>query len=508
VPDAATNHHPHPADSNLLASIIENSDDAIISKSLDGQVLSWNPAATRLFGYDSRQMMGGPITRIIPPDRLPEERDILRRLRLGERVEHYETVRRRKDGRLIDVSISIAPIRDASGRIVAACKVARDITGKKLAEQTLRLSEHLMRAILDTAADAIITIDDRGIIQSVNAATERLFGYAPAELTGQNVNRLMPEPFHDEHDAYLRNYCRTGRAKIIGIGREVTGLRKDGTTFPMHLSVSQVPLKDRRLFTGIVHDLTERRRLERQIMEAAANEQRRIGQDLHDGLCQDLIGIAFGIDGLTRNAPNKESSESAAKLAASVREAAGQARRLAHGLNPVDLKAGGLPSALENLAIKVTESFRVRCTFKWDRLAQVRQDATATHLYRIAQEAVGNAIRHGKANVIQIGLVERGSSLVLSVADNGQGMPQAVADTVKQGLASTRNESLPPVGMGLQTMHYRARVIGGSFAASPGKAGGATITCTISREQPSADSGQTTDMPSGKVPRAKRRRYR
>jgi two-component system sensor kinase FixL len=155
----------------------------------------------------------------------------------------------------------------------------------KQSQQMLGESERLLRAILDTAADSIITIDQRGIIRSINAATERLFGYAAAELTGQSVNRLMPEPFHGEHDEYLRKYCRTGKAKIIGIGREVTGQRKDGTTFPMHLSVSEVRMKDQRLFTGIVHDLTGRRQLERQIIDAATSEQRRIGQDLHDGLC-------------------------------------------------------------------------------------------------------------------------------------------------------------------------------------------------------------------------------
>jgi signal transduction histidine kinase len=171
-------------------------------------------------------------------------------------------------------------------------------------------------------------------------------------------------------------------------------------------------------------------------------------------------------------------------LAASVREAAGQARRLAHGLNPVDLKAGGLSAALENLATKVAESFGVQCTFHWDHLAQVREDATATHLYRIVQEAVGNAIRHGKAKNIQIGLIERGASLVLSITDDGKGMPAAVADSVRQGLAPSGRGNLPPTGMGLQTMNYRARVLGGTFSAMPRKGGGGTsITCTIGREQ-------------------------
>jgi len=359
---------------------------------------------------------------------------------------------------------------------------SHSVAKRKKAEEVHHQSVQLLQAILDTATDAIITIDERGMIQSANAATEKLFGYSSAELVGKNVSRLMPEPFHGEHDGYIRNYCRTGRAKIIGIGREVIGLHKNGTTFPMHLSVSEVRLKDQRLFTGIIHDLTGRRRLERQILEAAANEQRRIGQDLHDGLCQDLIGIAFGIEAVARNLPADSDKESMAKLAAMVREAAGQARRLAHGLNPVDLKAGGLSAALENLAVKVTESFSISCTFQWDRKVRVRGDAAATHLYRIAQEAVSNAIRHGKASDVQINLTENSGFIVLSVADNGKGMSEAAADSVRQGPADSGRNKPPAAGMGLQTMHYRARVIGGTFAVMPRKGGGSMVTCTIGRE--------------------------
>lgn len=509
-------NHAHPlsrlfadeaGDSAALASIIANSDDAIISKSLDGTILSWNNAAERLFGFRQKEMLGRPITKIIPADRLAEEHLIIKRLRRGERIDHYETVRTRKDRRTIDVSISISPIRDAENRIIGACKIARDITERRHTEEALRRSEQVMRSILDTAADVIITIDQRGIIRSANAATRRLFGYAAEELVGSNVNRLMPEPFRGEHDGYLRDYCRTGRAKIIGIGREVIGQRKDGTTFPMHLSVSEVRLRDQRLFAGIVHDLTERRRLERQIMEAAANEQRRIGQDLHDGLCQDLVGIAFGIDAVGRKLRTEADAAALSKLATSVREAAGQARRLAHGLNPVDLKAGGLSAALESLARKVSDSFGVSCAFHWDHIAKVREDAMATHLYRIAQEAVGNAIRHGKATSIEVGLCERGAALILSIKDNGKGIPVDVAARVKQGLVPVGGDKPPPTGMGLQTMHYRARVIGGAFSVVPRRGGGAVITCTLRRDQ-LVRPGRKSEKASGNLPRAKRAQSR
>ena len=157
---------------------------------------------------------------------------------------------------------------------------------RRKAEEALRESSERLRAILETAVEGIITIDDRGTIESFNPAAEKIFGYPAREAVGQNITLLMPAPFRQEHDGYLASYRRTGHAKIIGIGREVVGQRKDGTVFPMDLSVSEVRLAQRRMFTGFVRDITERKRLEKEIIEISNREQQRIGQDLHDGLCR------------------------------------------------------------------------------------------------------------------------------------------------------------------------------------------------------------------------------
>lgn len=494
----------------VLASIVENSDDAIISKRLDGTILGWNHGATRLLGYRRSEMIGRPIFQIIPAARVEEERRTLRRLRRGEHIHHYETVRRCKDGRLIDISLSASPIRDDKGRVVGAAKILRDITARKRMEAELRNSERLMRAILDTAADVIITIDQHGIIQSVNAAARRLFGYSAGELVGENVSRLMPKPFRDEHDRYIADYLKSGRAKVIGIGREVTGVKKDGSTFPLHLALGEARLGEQRLFTGIIHDLSRRRFLERQILEAAANEQRRIGRDLHDGLCQDLIGIAFAIDNASRRLPQDCQNEAdfLNRIAASVRVAVGQARDLSHGLNPVDLHAGGLAAALESLASRVGESFGVRCSFNRDAAARVPDDVSATHLYRIAQEAINNAIKHGKARKINLELVVREGAIVLGITDDGRGMPLSLIERIRQGFAL--GDTLPrriTRGMGLQTMQYRARVIGGILTASRREGGGTVITCLLGQES-AATPGSSGKTPQRTIRNAARRRHK
>jgi two-component system sensor kinase FixL len=134
----------------------------------------------------------------------------------------------------------------------------------------LRDANARLRSIIDSAVDAIIVIDARGTIQAFNPAAERLFGYTEGEVLGRNVNILMPSPYHEEHDGYVSRYLATGRAKIIGLGREVTGLRRDGTTIPLHLSVGELAVGGERWFTGILHDLTARVRIEQQLRERAA----------------------------------------------------------------------------------------------------------------------------------------------------------------------------------------------------------------------------------------------
>jgi two-component system sensor kinase FixL len=267
-----TDARAHSADeaARTLAAIVESSDDAMVAKDLDGTILSWNGGAERIYGYAAAEAVGRPIYLIVPPLFVDEISRILERIKAGERVRNLETVRLTKDGRLIDVALSISPMRDSAGHLVGASTIARDITKRKRDLQELKDSEARLRSILESAVDGIVVIDARGRIESVNPAAERLFGYGASELTGQNVNVLMPSPYHEEHDRYMARYLSSGVARIIGIGREVTGRRKDGTTFPLHLSVGEMVIGGERKFTGLLHDLTARVKAEEQLREQAA----------------------------------------------------------------------------------------------------------------------------------------------------------------------------------------------------------------------------------------------
>ena len=255
---------------SILAAVVESSEDAIIAKDLDGTILSWNASAERMYGYTAQEMIGRNIALIIPPDRPDELAGIMRRLVGGERLQHLETVRVAKDGRLVDVSLTLSPIRDASGRIVGASTIARDITLKNERLRLLADSEERLRSIVEAAVDGIIVIDARGSIEAFNPGAERLFGYTAAEMLGKNISLLMPEPYRSEHDGYVQRYLDTGEQRIIGIGREVSAMRKDGSLFPVHLSVGEMTLDGHRKFTGILHDLTSRVAIEERLREQAA----------------------------------------------------------------------------------------------------------------------------------------------------------------------------------------------------------------------------------------------
>ena len=259
----------------VLEAIVESSDDAILTRTPDGVIASWNAGAQRLFGYAAEEIVGRSGSLLFPPDRLDEQSRILEAIKRGERVANFETVCVRKDGRQVPVSLSASPVADTGGKVVGVASVASDIAERKRTAEAMQqriqqsaAAEERMRSVVNHVVDGIITIDERGTITTFNPAAERIFGYAAQEVIGQNIKLLMPEPYHSEHDGYLASYERTGQAKIIGIGREVVGRRKDGTTFPLDLAISTFSLGKDRYFTGIVRDITERKRAEEAMRES------------------------------------------------------------------------------------------------------------------------------------------------------------------------------------------------------------------------------------------------
>jgi two-component system, LuxR family, sensor kinase FixL len=332
-----------------------------------------------------------------------------------------------------------------------------------------RAQRHLrLEAILENTVDGIVVIDDRGMVQSINRAVEQIFGYPAGDVVGQNVSMLMPEPFAAEHDEYIERYLRTGAQKIIGIGREAVGRRANGDIFPLELAVSEIKIDGGSVFAGVIKDISERRHLENEILRVSEEERRRIGQDLHDGLGQMLTGIgliAQKIGRTLRDARN-EAADDVEEVVDLIREADQQARLLARGLVPVVVDKNGLGTALEELCVKAELLFGGHCTFEASGKARLDEAATAANVYRIAQEAVSNAFKHGRSDEVKVTLISGKDSVRLRVTDNGIGFPEVLAEDR---------------GMGVRIMHYRASVVGGQLQIRRLAEGGTLVSCDIPR---------------------------
>ena len=258
----------------LLASIVDCSDDAIIAKTPQGTITSWNPAAERIYGYSAEEMVGQPVAMLVPSESSEDMQDILARVREGERVEHYETVRRRKDGSLIDVSLTVSPIFDSNGSLIGASSIARDITERKRADERLRAANQsidartaLLASIVDCSDDAIVAKTSAGTITSWNRGAEQIYGYAASEIVGKPMSILLQPDRPDEMEGIL--------ARIRGGARvehyETVRLRKDGKPISISLSVSPIYDSEGKLvgISSIGRDITERARADEKLRAAS-----------------------------------------------------------------------------------------------------------------------------------------------------------------------------------------------------------------------------------------------
>ncbi len=327
-------------------------------------------------------------------------------------------------------------------------------------EESLAVFESMVQA----AVDAIITIDPLGTILTVNPAVHRLFGYTDEELLGRNISILMPDPYRSEHDGYIQAYVATRIPKVIGSGREVVARRKDGSTFPIHLAISETRVNERLLFTGIVRDISELKQLEREVLNTSSEEQGRIGRDLHDGLGQELTGIALlaGALGTSLGKTNPAAAKDAARIVSLVNGAIDHTRALVRGLVPVTVDEEGLMISLEELVDSVNRAQGPACHFHNELPAPVDNQSVALQLYYIASEAVNNALKHAEAKNIWVTLTVQGRQGRLMVSDDGMGFTFPLAN---QG------------GRGLHMMHYRTRHIGGILTIGAREGGGMVVDC-------------------------------
>ncbi len=448
-----------------LKIILDNLPRLVMLIDLNGTILYWNGGGEEVFGYKAGEAVGKPVWFLYPDRKSLDFEEELVKLKKGENLS-LEIEGHHKNGSVIWLDVKRTVIEDSNGEKVIL-GTASDISLQKKAELELAESQVRTEAILETAVEGIITIDKEGIIQNFNKSAEEMFGYASEEVMGKNISMLMPSPYQEEHDQYMDNYLETGERKIIGIGRELRGKRKDGSVFPIELAVSEVKFRDEIIFTGLVKDISNRRKLENEILEIAEDERRRIGHELHDGLGQMLSGISLISRNLARKleANGLPAAKEVLEISQMIREADEQARELAHGLAHIELENEGLPAALDRLCERVEKVNETLCFFECPKEIEIEKPIVALHLYRIVQESINNAVKHGQATKISVRLEVNKNRLQLVIEDNGIGF-----SVIEEG----KNK-----GMGIKTMKYRSHILGGKLTISETSEGGTRVICRI-----------------------------
>jgi PAS domain S-box-containing protein len=473
---------------NLLAAIVESSADAIISKTLEGQIVTWNSGAERLFGYTAAEAVGKSITILIPPERHAEEPAILARLRRGERIEHYETVRVTKDGRRIDISLTVSPVRNADGRIIGASKVARDITQQKRAEVQLRRSEAEARRLLElnrttmaNLGEGMYTVDGQGLVTYVNPEAERLFGWTAAELIGRRMHDVTHYK-HQDGSPFPIEECSGFRVLQEGQvlkGFEDTFIRKDGSFFPV--SYSSSPLRDAEgKIVGLVvvfEDITQRKEYEQALLDADRRKDEFLAMLAHE-LRNPLAPIRNSLNILRMNNRNDPTIEQVGEM---MERQVNHMVRLVDDLLEVSRITRGkieLRKELVELAAVVRSSVETSRPLIDERRHQLALSLPAEMLtlegdpVRLAQvfsNLLNNAAKYTDVGG-QIWLTARcdGNNVVISVRDTGTGIPlemlPRIFDMFMQ-IDSHTDRAQGGLGIGLTLVKSLVEMHGGKVSA-------------------------------------------
>jgi len=452
--------------------LIENSSNRVALLNADGKISYASPSSLRMVGFEMDELIGSnAFLWIHPSDLAPFMRKFQRLLATPGAVISGEYRTLCKGGRWVWMEATYTNLlHDPNVRAIVLNE--RDVSERKQVEFELTQ----FARIIQSSSEGIFSTDYEGHVISWNPAAETIFGYREREMIGKKTAILIPPRRRREYDRIRATTLRGSGAEDV----EIVMLRKGGTPIQVQLTLSPIRDRDRQIIgvSKIARDITERRRLEKEILEIADREKQRLGQDLHDDLCQHLVGIGL-ISNLLRDdlaALKLPQSSEAGKVADLVAQAVDHARRLARGLCPLQLTGSGFTGGIETLVNNTARLFRCPCHFECESPAAIEDQGVATHLYRITQEALHNAVKHSQAERIVVRLNGGPSLLEITVSDNGVGLP-------RRQEPGTGNH-----GLGMHTMRYRARIIGATLEFSRPPGGGTALTCRLPLSEARAEA--------------------
>ncbi|HEY9245891.1 MAG TPA: PAS domain S-box protein, partial [Candidatus Methanoperedens sp.] len=478
---------------SLLASIVDSSDDAIIGKTLDGIIVSWNRGAQKIYGYSADEVKSKSISVLVPPGHPDELPQLLEKIRQGQRIEHYETLRMRKDGKKICASLTISPIKDATGKIIGASTIAWDITEQKRIEMALRESEERFRSITHAATDAIISADSDDDIISWNKGAQAMFGYTEEEALGKSLTIIIPERYRDAHKKGLERVNSTGETRLIGKTVETVGMRKDGIEFPLELSLSTWKIGIKRLYSGVIRDITERKQADEKLKQTLA-ELERSNKDLeqfayaasHD-LQEPLRTVSNFSQLLARRYKGKLDAK-ADQFIGFIVDGTKRMQEMIDNLliySRVSTRAKPFEStnceivfdqALANVKMAVEESGALVTHGPLPTLM-----ADASQMVQLFQNLLSNAIKFRKEKPrITVSADRKGNEWLFSVKDNGIGIaPEFMEHIFKMFQREHSSAKYPGTGVGLAICRKIVERHGGRIWVESQSGKGSTFHFTI-----------------------------
>ena len=455
------------------AAIVESSEDAIVSKTLDGVILSWNKGAQQIYGYTEAETIGKPINMIVPHELLEEENKILEELRAGGRFEHYETVRVTKGGQRINISLSISPIKDSTGKPVGFCGIARDITEKKRHQQALRESEERLRLAQQIARIGTFERDIQTGVVTWSAELESMYGLQPGDFEGTTTDFFTNLVHPDDREEVMQLINET-----IKTGRPITAewrvLWPDGSVHWIagHWQVLMNESGEPSRMIGVNMDVTARKQADqsladmtRKLIEAQEQERSRIGRELHDDINQRLAMLAVELGHLQENP--SESQSSMQELRKQVTEISNDVQALSHDLHSSKLEYLGVVAGIKSWCKEFAERQKIAINFR-SSVQNVLPLEVGRTLFRVLQEALHNSIKHSGVKHVEVQLLEDGSEVHMVVGDLGKGFDLEAA--------------LQGIGLGLISMRERVRLVNGAIAIESKPMGGTTIHVRVPLE--------------------------
>jgi two-component system, cell cycle sensor histidine kinase and response regulator CckA len=488
------------------------SDHAILMLDPEGTILTWSRGAERIDGYTAEEIIGRHYSCLFTPELIAAGKPIqeLEQAAAEGKVD-VEGWRIRKNGSRFWVNGTLAALYDEHGKPRGFAKITRDLTAK-------RRNDELLQSVLNHTLDGIISIDELGTISMMNRAGERLFGRSGYEVIGQNINMLMPAPYHNEHDGYLANYKRTGEAKIIGIGREVEGLRKDGSTFPLDLAVTEFQLDNQRYFVGIVRDISDKKKLESQLRQSQKMEA--FGQ-LAGGVAHDFNNLVTVISGycdllLTKLPPEDPKTKMVQQVGRAGERAAALTRQLLafsrqQVLAPKVLDLNAIVTDIEKMLHRLIGEDVLFTTVLGPAINPVKVDPGQIEqvIINLAVNA-RDAMPQGGNLTIETSDVEldesytrthpdarAGRFVLLAISDTGCGMTPEMKARIFEPFYTTKGVG-QGTGLGLAVVHGIVKQSGGNIDLYTEVGVGTTFRIYLPAVQPVAAAlpGSAPELPS------------